>query len=253
MNGIQSKETKMPIIERKGAKIYYEEYGKGFPILTFAPAGVKSTIAVWSQPMAPINPITEFTDKFRVIAMDQRNAGGKSWAPITAKDGWHSFTEDHLAVLDHLKIDRCHLYGQCIGGSFIMSLIKMQPQRVASAVLAQPIGRVGPLKPGRAARFDEWAKGLKDHPEATEQVLDAFYQNLYAPGFLYAVDREFVKNVKIPCMVLAGNDEAHPYPISEETAQLLPNAEFIPQWKEGEALAKAKVRVKAFLSEHTPS
>lgn len=253
MNGIQSKETNMPAIERKGAKIYYEEYGKGFPILTFAPAGVKSTIAVWSQPMAPINPITEFTDKFRVIAMDQRNAGGKSWAPITAKDGWHSFTEDHLAVLDHLKIDRCHLYGQCIGGSFIMSLIKMQPQRVASAVLAQPIGRVGPLKPGRAARFDEWAKGLKDHPEATEQVLDAFYQNLYAPGFLYAVDREFVKNVKIPCMVLAGNDEAHPYPISEETAQLLPNAEFIPQWKEGEALAKAKVRVKAFLSEHTPS
>lgn len=242
----------MPTIEHEGAKVYYEEYGKGFPILTFAPAGVKSTIAVWSQPSAPINPITEFTDKFRVIAMDQRNAGGKSWAPITAKDSWHSFTEDHLAVLDHLKIDKCHLYGQCIGGSFIMSLIKAQPQRVASAVLAQPIGRVGPLKPGRAARFDDWAKGLKDHPEASEQVLDAFYQNLYAPGFLYAVDREFVKKVKIPCMVLAGNDEAHPYPISEETAKLLPNAEFIPQWKEGEALAQAKVRVKEFFLKHTP-
>lgn len=242
----------MPTIEHKGTKVYYEEYGKGFPILTFAPAGVKSTIAVWSQPSAPINPITEFTDKFRVIAMDQRNAGGKSWAPITAKDSWHSFTEDHLAVLDHLKIDKCHLYGQCIGGSFIMSLIKAQPQRVASAVLAQPIGRVGPLKSGRAARFDDWAKGLKDHPEASEQVLDAFYQNLYAPGFLYAVDREFVKKVKIPCMVLAGNDEAHPYPISEETAKLLPNAEFIPQWKEGEALAQAKVRVKEFFLKHTP-
>ncbi|MGQ0751672.1 MAG: alpha/beta fold hydrolase [Betaproteobacteria bacterium] len=243
----------MPTIENKGAKIYYEEYGKGFPILTFAPAGVKSTIAVWSQPSAPINPITEFADRFRVIAMDQRNAGGKSWATITAKDSWHSFTEDHLAVLDHLKIQQCHLYGQCIGGSFIMSLIKAQPQRVASAALAQPIGRVGPLKPGRAARFDEWAKGLKDHPEATEQVLDAFYQNLYAPGFLYAVDREFVKNVKIPCMVLAGNDEAHPYPISEETAKLLPNAQFIPQWKEGEALAQAKVRVREFFVKHTPS
>jgi pimeloyl-ACP methyl ester carboxylesterase len=243
----------MPTIEHKGAKIYYEEYGKGFPILTFAPAGVKSTIAVWSQPSAPINPITEFTDRFRVIAMDQRNAGGKSWAPITAKDGWHSFTQDHIAVLDHLKIDKCHLYGQCIGGSFIMSLIKAQPQRVQSAVLAQPIGRVGPLKPGRAARFDEWAKDLKDHPEATEQVLDALYQNMYAPGFLYAVDREFVKNVKIPCMVLAGNDEAHPYPISEETAKLLPNAEFIPQWKEGPALESARVRVKQFLVKHTPA
>ena len=243
----------MPTIEHRGATIYYEEYGKGFPILTFAPAGVKSTIAVWSQPSAPINPITEFASNYRVIAMDQRNAGGKSRAPITAKDGWHSYTADHIAVLDHLKIDRCHLYGQCIGGSFIMSMLKMQPQRVASAVLAQPIGRVGPMKPGRAARFDEWAKGLTDHPEATEQVMDAVYQNMYAPGFLYAVDREFVKNCKTPCLVLAGNDEAHPYPISEEMAKLLPNAEFVPEWKEGAALASAKVRVKAFLAKHTPA
>lgn len=243
----------MPIIQHHGATIYYEEHGKGFPILTFAPAGVKSTVAVWSQPSAPINPITEFCDKYRVIAMDQRNAGGKSWAPITAKDGWHSFTRDHIALLDHLKIDRCHLYGQCIGGSFIMSLLKAQPRRVASAVLAQPIGRLGPMKPGRAARFDEWAKGLKDHPEATEEALDAFYQNLYAPGFLYSADREFVKNCRTPCLVLAGNDEAHPYPISEETATLLPNAEFIPEWKEGAALTAAKARVKQFLAQHTPT
>jgi len=242
----------MPTIEHHGATIYYEEYGKGFPILTFAPAGVKSTIAVWSQPSAPINPITEFASSYRVIAMDQRNAGGKSRAPITAKDGWHSYTADHIAVLDHLKIDRCHLYGQCIGGSFIMSMLKMQPQRIASAVLAQPIGRVGPMKPGRAARFDEWAKGLTDHPEATDQVMDAVHQNMYAPGFLYAVDREFVKNCKTPCLVLAGNDEAHPYPISEETAKLLPDSEFIPEWKEGAPLASARVRVKAFLAKHTP-
>ena len=243
----------MPTIQHDGATIYFEEYGKGFPILTFAPAGVKSTIAVWGTPSAPINPITEFTSNYRVIAMDQRNAGGKSRAPITAKDGWHSFAADHLAILDHLKVERCHLYGQCIGGSFIMSLLKAQPQRFASAVLAQPIGRVGALKPGRAARFDEWAKGLTDHPEATEEVLDALYQNLYAPGFLYCVDRAFVSTVKTPCLVLAGNDEAHPYPISEETAKLLPNAEFIPEWKTGAALEAAKKRVKEFLAKHTPA
>ena len=242
----------MPTIEKNGATIYYEEYGKGFPILTFAPAGVKSTIAVWGSPSAPINPITEFASSHRVIAMDQRNAGGKSRAPITAKDGWHSYAADHIAILDHLGIERCHLYGQCIGGSFIMSLLKVQPQRFACAVLAQPIGRVGPLKPGRAARFDEWARGLTDHPEATEAVLDAVYQNLYAPGFLYCVDRAFVSTVKTPCLVLAGNDEAHPYPISEETAKLLPDSEFIPEWKTGAALEAAKKRVKEFLAKHTP-
>lgn len=242
----------MATFDHHGATLYYEEFGKGFPILTFAPAGLQSTIAVWSDASAPINPTTEFAANYRVIAMDQRNAGGKSRAPITAHDGWHSYAADHIALLDHLKIERCHLYGQCIGGSFIMSLLKAQPQRIAGAVLAQPIGRVGPMKPGRAARFDTWAKSLEDHPEATGQVLDAFYQNLYAPGYLYSVDRAFVSGCKTPCLVLAGNDEAHPYPISEETAKLLPNAEFIPEWKTGAALEAARVRVREFLERHTP-
>jgi len=242
----------MPTLEHHGATIYYEEFGKGFPILTFAPAGLQSTIAVWSGPSAPVNPTTEFAANFRVIAMDQRNAGGRSRAPITAQDGWHSYAADHVALLDHLRIDRCHLYGQCIGGSFIMTLLKAQSQRIACAVLAQPIGRVGPMKPGRAARFDAWAKNLENHPEATEQVLDAFHRNLYASGFLYSADRAFVSSCRTPCLVLAGNDEAHPFPISEETAKLLPNSEFIMEWKEGAPLDAAKVRVKQFLAKHTP-
>ena len=159
----------------------------------------------------------------------------------------------HFALLDHLGIDRCHLYGQCIGGPFIMSLLKARPQRIASAVIAQPIGRVGPMKPGRPPRFDAWVQSLEGHPEATEQVIDAFYHNLYDPGFLYSVDRAFVASCKTPCMVLAGNDESHPYPVSEETAKLLPNVEFIKEWKTGAAVDAAKVRVKQFLAKHTPS
>ena len=242
----------MPSIQHHGASIYYEEFGQGFPILTFAPAGLQSIIDVWNGPSAPVNPTTEFAGSFRVIAMDQRNAGGQSRAPITAQDGWHTYAADHIALLDHLRIDRCHLYGQCIGGSFIMSLLKAQPQRVASAVLAQPIGRVGEMKPGRAARFDAWAKTLGDHPEVTESVLDAVYHNLYGPGFVYSVDRAFVSSCRTPCLVLAGNDEAHPFPISEEVAKLLPNSDFIQEWKTGPALASAKVRIKEFLAKHTP-
>jgi len=243
----------MPSFEHHGAHVYYEEFGQGFPILTFAPAGLQSVIDVWSQLSAPINPTTEWAANYRVIAMDQRNAGGQSRAPITAQDGWDAYTADHIALLDHLRIDRCHLYGQCIGGSFILNLIKTQPERVASAVLAQPIGRVGPMAPGRPARFDGWAETLTDHPEATKEVLDAFCQNLYAPGFVYCVDRAFVSKVKTPCLVLAGNDEAHPYPISEELSKLLPNCEFIAEWKTGDALTSARARVKEFLAKHTPS
>lgn len=242
----------MPSFEHNGARIYYEEYGQGFPILTFAPAGLASVIDVWRQPSAPINPIAEFSGEYRVIAMDQRNAGGQSSAPITTQDNWDTYTADHIALLNHLGIDRCHVYGQCIGGSFILNLLKHQPERVAAAVLAQPIGRIGPMPPGKTARFEAWAASLQDHPEATPEVLDKFYRNLYEPGFVYCVDREFVRTVKTPCLVLAGNDEAHPYAIAEEVAELLPNSEFIAEWKAGAALNAARSRVGEFLAKHTP-
>ncbi|HEX5140259.1 MAG TPA: alpha/beta hydrolase [Dehalococcoidia bacterium] len=240
----------MPVFQHDGATIYYEERGSGFPILTFAPAGLQSTIAVWNRPAAPLNPSTEFSAEYRVITLDQRNAGGQSHAPITRNDGWHSFASDHIALLDHLGIERCHLYGQCIGGPFIFSLLKAIPDRIAAAIIAQPIGRVGDLPPGRSASFTGWVEAVK--PEAPDDVLDAYFLNLYGPGFAYSVDRAFVKSCDTPALVLAGNDAAHPFAIAEEIASLMPNAEFIPEWKEGDALTAAKQRMHDFLRRHTP-
>ena len=241
----------MPIIQNNGATIYYEDHGKGFPILTFAPAGLLSTIKVWDSAMAPLKPVAEWAGDYRVIVMDQRNAGGQSKAPLTANDGWDSYTSDHLAVLDHLKIDRCHVFGQCIGGSFIFNLLKQQPQRVAAAIIAQPIGRMGPFNPQRPARFNEWAaSSLAGKP--SDAVLDAFYKNLYEPGFVYCADRAFVSSLKLPSLLLAGNDDAHPRPISDECSKLLQNVEYILEWKNGDPLVAAQKRIKEFLAQHTP-
>jgi pimeloyl-ACP methyl ester carboxylesterase len=241
----------MPGFEDDGVTIYYEEYGQGFPILTFAPGGLLSTIDFWRRPASPVNPMTEFASDYRVIAMDQRNAGGKSRAAISATDGWHNFAADHIAMLDYLGIGRCHLYGQCIGGPFILSLLKAIPDRIVSAIIAQPIGRVGEMPPGRSGSFNGWVEQTK--PNVSDAVLDAFYNNLYGPGFAYSVDRDFVRSCETPALVLAGNDAAHPFAIAEEIAQLMPNAEFIPEWKEGVALEAAKQRMHAFLREHTPA
>jgi hypothetical protein len=136
----------------------------------------------------------------------------------------------------------------------------IHPEPDQGAARARPERRAGaadrPRRPdgARPPRPVQRLGGtLKDHPEATPQVLDAFCRNLYAPGFVYCVDRAFVATVRTPCLVLAGNDEAHPYPISEELSKLLPNCEFIAEWKTGAALGLAKARVKDFLSKHTPA
>jgi len=52
--------------------------------------------------------------------------------------------------------------------------------------------------------------------------------------------------------VLAGNDEAHPWPISEELSQLIPGCELVKEWKTEPALTAAKAKVKEFLAKHTP-
>ena len=244
----------MPTIKHGDATIYYEEHGRGFPILTFAPGGLGgSTTKFWSAPASPIDPVAEWSSEYRVIVMDQRNTQGeRSRAPITAKDGWQDWTADQIAVLDHLGIERCHLYGQCIGGPFILNMLRAQPQRIQSAVLAQPSGRVGPINPDWTKNFKEWASLVGHRPDASEQVLDAIYHNLYGPGFVYSVDRAFVASCLTPCLLLAGNDEAHPRPVSDELAKLLPNVEYIPEWKTGAALEAAKPRVREFLAKHTP-
>jgi hypothetical protein len=75
---------------------------------------------------------------------------------------------------------------------------------------------------------------------------------MYEADFIYCADREFARNCKTPSLLLAGNDEAHPRPISDELSKLLPNVEYITEWKEGPALEAAKAKVKEFLGKHTP-
>src|SRR5215204_3155645 len=98
----------MPILKRADAEIYYEIHGAGFPILLYAPGGLKSEASMWggSSPAYPngfpwMDPRTALSDKYTVIAMDQRNAG-RSVADVKPDHGWHTFAADHLALIDHL-------------------------------------------------------------------------------------------------------------------------------------------------------
>ena len=44
----------MPHFERRDIRLYYEESGSGFPVLLFAPGGMRSAIPFWEN--APWNP-----------------------------------------------------------------------------------------------------------------------------------------------------------------------------------------------------
>jgi pimeloyl-ACP methyl ester carboxylesterase len=240
----------MPSFERKGAEIHYLERGAGFPVLLFAPGGMRSASDFWEA--SPWNPITELEDGFRVIAMDQRNAG-KSTAPIGPDDGWHTYTADHVALLEHLGVERCHLIGGCIGGPYCLGLLNAAPERVASAVLQQPIGFSGDNRQAFYEMFDAWARELAPtHASVTEETWHAFRSRMYDGDFVFNVDREFVRGCRTPMLVLMGNDLYHPETTSREIAELAPNAELVERWKEPDVVPETVKRVRAFLERHTP-
>lgn len=247
----------MPLFKRRDRsggdiELYYEEHGQGFPILLIAPGGMRSDVPFWKR--CPWSPIEQLAPRYRVIVMDQRNAG-RSRAPIRATDGWADYTADQLALLDHLGVGRFHTGGMCIGGSFTMALVKAAPGRVASAVLFQTIGveKSGANRRVFTAMFDDWAKELKPRrPEVKEADWTSFRQNMYGGDFLFTVSREFTAACRTPLLVLAGDDEYHPMETSRDVAALAPNARFIEKWKEPRYNAAAKAELEQFLADHTP-
>lgn len=238
----------MPFFEQDQTRLYYEVSGEGFPLLLFAPGGMRSAIPAWEN--MPWNPVTRLASDFQVIAMDQRNAG-QSTAAIGTSDGWGSYTADQLALLDHLGVERCHLVGCCIGGSFIASFLKQAPERVAGAVLIQPIGSTAENKPAFSELFDGWAAELKpSHPQVPESSWSTYKENMFGGDFMYCATPEDIQKMQTPMLVLMGNDMHHPQQTSREVARLAPNAELIERWKEPETAEDGVKRVTEFLRQN---
>jgi pimeloyl-ACP methyl ester carboxylesterase len=240
----------VPTFVRGDTSIHYEVYGTGHPVLLLAPGGMRSSIPFWD--LAPFHPVRELSGQFQVIAMDQRNAG-QSRAPVSATDGWPSYTSDHVALLDHLGIESCHLLGGCIGGAFCLALLAAVPARVTAAVLQQPIGLGGDNREAFRKMFDGWAEELvQGRPDVTADALAGLKSNLYDSDFAFSVSRKEVRTARAPLLVLRGNDLYHPAETSEEIARIAPRAELISSWKQGADLDRAVSRVKSFLATYTP-
>lgn len=238
----------MPIFEYADVQLHYEETGEGFPVLLFAPGGMRSAAPFWMR--SPWNPVDALSPHFRVIAMDQRNAG-RSTAPVTGSDGWATYTRDHLALLDGLGIERCHLLGGCIGGSYSFGVARAAPERVAAVVLQQPIGADGDNRRAFYDMFDGWADDLRESmPDVADDDWTRFRGNMYDADFVFSVSRDFVASCEIPMLVLMGDDLYHPSSTSREIARIAPNAELIERWKEPEVVDAAVQKVIDFLKRH---
>lgn len=104
--------------------LYYEEKGRGFPIVFVSGGGILDRRG-WDEQF-------EFFSKYyRVIRYDVRGIG-KSARPQTP----FSHSEDLYALLTHLKIKQAHVVGLSVGGAIATDLAITHSEMVDRLVLA---------------------------------------------------------------------------------------------------------------------
>jgi len=196
----------------------------------------------------------------RVIAYDARGHGASAPAPDPGAYRYEDLSNDLVAVLDALAIERAVLAGASMGGHTILRLALEQPERVAGiAVITPAYDPVRNDDPLRLARWDALSDALRE--EGVEGFVDAFAAQRLPDAWRDTVtkvmrqrlvlhehpdaladaikavprsrpfaDLHALERIECPALVVASRDEAdpgHPLDIGETYAELLPRGRLL--------------------------
>jgi pimeloyl-ACP methyl ester carboxylesterase len=204
------------------AKIYYEIYGKGKPLVM-----LHGGIAGSTYEMAEL--IDQFSKYYQVIAISTRGHG-KSELGIQP----HSYEQkakDVIAVLNKVTQDSVTLFGFSDGGYTGYYLASMFPERVKQMVIigaaeTHPGDYKINLKVADMMQLDKpyWEQQLKLMPEPNR--LQEMFDKVSDATANMLVSKDFFATIKCPVLVMAGN---HDQFVSTQrvvnASKMIPNAE----------------------------
>ncbi len=121
----------MAYCQNKNLSIYYEQHGKGRPVVLIHGSAVNFqynyTAFGW------VDRLNE--NNLQVIGLDLRGHG-KSDKPLSADDyGTANIASDVLAVMDELGLDEVAIIGYSLGSAVALHLIQRLPVRFSKAAL----------------------------------------------------------------------------------------------------------------------
>jgi pimeloyl-ACP methyl ester carboxylesterase len=123
-----------------GIETRYEVIGNGPPLLMYSPAGFDATLDKWRTQgvYAKIRLLEHLPEKYTCIVFDRRETGesGGRVERLT----WAHYVAQGKGLLDHLKIERAHLMGGCMGCCPVAAFGVAHPERVLSMILWWPVG-----------------------------------------------------------------------------------------------------------------
>lgn len=167
----------MPLVQLNGIERFYEETGRGDPLLLIN--GIGGTSLSW-EPLLPA-----LGERFRVVTSDNRGVGRSAAppGPYTTRQ----LADDAAALLAHLGVVRAPVVGSSMGGMIAQELVLAYPMLVDRLVLYGTIAR-----PQRAI-MDPWLTFVARMAERLDpaEVRLGWLPWLYTPAFL--ADPERVK------------------------------------------------------------
>jgi len=110
-----------------GLKIYYEETGKGMPVILLH--HYFATASLWKT------YVPQLAKKYRVIALDLPGHGRSDYMDTTEVFLHKKAAEHIIGLIDHLKIDSAYVIGASSGGTITLNLATLRPGLVKKAVV----------------------------------------------------------------------------------------------------------------------
>jgi aminoacrylate hydrolase len=116
----------MPTIRLEDAELYYEDTGRGEPLLLVP--GLSGRGSFWAS------QVTDFARDFRVIVHDHRGTGRSTHSRI--RYSVEQMAADVVRLMDALGVDAARLVGHSTGGAIGQVLALEHPRRLRSLVLS---------------------------------------------------------------------------------------------------------------------
>jgi 3-oxoadipate enol-lactonase len=207
-----------------GLKINYQEAGSGEAVIFIH--GMSLDNRFWDKQWKI------FSESFRVIRYDVRGFGQSTRVTAT-----HNPTEDLLALMDLLKIEKATLIGHSMGGNIALNMAIRYPERIKKIIAVDAIidgfaNRTPELnqifktvidttreKGWQAAKKIWLASPLfklytaDRNSEALIQKIvseyhgDHFYNRAWAPGFGEPSTAAALTNIKAPVLIITGEKD----------------------------------------------
>ena len=145
-----------------GITTHYEVRGSGVPLLMFSPGGFDATLEKWTTlgVYARTRMLEHLSRHYTCIVFDRRETGqsGGRVERIT----WAHYVAQGHGLLAHLKIDRAHIMGGCMGCCSAVAFGVTHPEMTASLLLWWPVGGAKYRINGHL-RFAEHLAYVKEH------------------------------------------------------------------------------------------